>query len=403
MWLYGSAGAGKSAIAQSIAELCVTDRILLASFFFSRTDSTRNHAKFFISTLAYQIASKCPEARGMIEAMIEENPLVLSLSIETQLELLIIGPLRRIFETTPTRDGLPLPRSLIIIDGLDECQDSAVRCIILKAIASTLTRQHGHLPLIFLITSRPEQDITMTFSEISTIPEERRVVTPLALDDSYGASADIEVFLRDKFNQIRSNHPLKSIISPSWPSDAVVQQLVAKSSGQFIYVSTVVKYVQSNRHSPMERLEVVLGLRSRYDSSLPFAELDALYTQIFSSVEEEDIELVYDILALMMIPQASTNVNDMEKFLSLSPGRILLLFANLSSIISCPPDYLESRDDSYCHIHERPREYLGLSFLHASLPDFLLDEARSKHLFINPTLRNTRMLDYCIHHLQIGK
>ena len=38
MWLYGPAGAGKSAIAQTIAELCHARHLLLASFFFSRTD-----------------------------------------------------------------------------------------------------------------------------------------------------------------------------------------------------------------------------------------------------------------------------------------------------------------------------------------------------------------------------
>jgi hypothetical protein len=33
MWLYGAAGAGKSAIAQTIAELCEEHKLLLASFF----------------------------------------------------------------------------------------------------------------------------------------------------------------------------------------------------------------------------------------------------------------------------------------------------------------------------------------------------------------------------------
>ncbi|KDR76677.1 hypothetical protein GALMADRAFT_21178, partial [Galerina marginata CBS 339.88] len=34
MWLYGPAGAGKSAIAQTIAEMCQSNNTLLASFFF---------------------------------------------------------------------------------------------------------------------------------------------------------------------------------------------------------------------------------------------------------------------------------------------------------------------------------------------------------------------------------
>jgi adenylylsulfate kinase-like enzyme len=36
IWLYGPAGAGKSAILQTIAEMCTRLQILLASFFWSR-------------------------------------------------------------------------------------------------------------------------------------------------------------------------------------------------------------------------------------------------------------------------------------------------------------------------------------------------------------------------------
>src|SRR4051812_31166505 len=44
MWLNGAAGCGKSAIAQSTVESCIEHGLPLASFFFSKSDSTRNHA-----------------------------------------------------------------------------------------------------------------------------------------------------------------------------------------------------------------------------------------------------------------------------------------------------------------------------------------------------------------------
>jgi hypothetical protein len=67
MWLYGPAGAGKSAIAQTIAEHCHASHLLLASFFFSRTDPKRNNEKSLIASIAYQITLNVPEARGAIE------------------------------------------------------------------------------------------------------------------------------------------------------------------------------------------------------------------------------------------------------------------------------------------------------------------------------------------------
>ncbi len=61
MWLNGAAGAGKSAIAQTIAELCYEAGILLASFFFSRSDPHRNNTTLLVPTLAYQISTLIPE------------------------------------------------------------------------------------------------------------------------------------------------------------------------------------------------------------------------------------------------------------------------------------------------------------------------------------------------------
>ena len=40
MWLYGAAGAGKSAIARTMAEMLLSRGQLLATFFFSRADSS---------------------------------------------------------------------------------------------------------------------------------------------------------------------------------------------------------------------------------------------------------------------------------------------------------------------------------------------------------------------------
>ncbi len=42
LWLNGAAGAGKSAIARSIVALCLAQNIIIARFFFFRTDAARN-------------------------------------------------------------------------------------------------------------------------------------------------------------------------------------------------------------------------------------------------------------------------------------------------------------------------------------------------------------------------
>ena len=73
MWLYGPAGAGKSAIVQTIAEKLFAQKLLLAGFFFSRTDSRRNHERSLVATIAYQAALTLPETRVYIEKIVNRE------------------------------------------------------------------------------------------------------------------------------------------------------------------------------------------------------------------------------------------------------------------------------------------------------------------------------------------
>ena len=121
MWLYGAAGAGKSAIAQSIAELCEELKLLLASFFFFRADPLRSSSKKLVVTIAYQIAVVIPGVRALMEAVIDNDPHLLSRSLITQFTALIVHPLEHLFDSSA---GEHTDRPyLIIVDGLDECMD----------------------------------------------------------------------------------------------------------------------------------------------------------------------------------------------------------------------------------------------------------------------------------------
>ena len=125
MWLYGPPGAGKSAIAQIIAEICHARHLLLASFFCSRMNPKRNNEKCFIASIAYQIALNLPQAKDAIEAAVDRDPAIFHRSVEAQLTTLIIDPLtdlskNDIFQSTPVPN-------LIIIDGLDECHEPQVQ------------------------------------------------------------------------------------------------------------------------------------------------------------------------------------------------------------------------------------------------------------------------------------
>ena len=63
LWLHGPAGAGKSAIAQTVADTCAGRNELAASFFFARAIASRNSAKHLFPIIAVQIARSAPEKR----------------------------------------------------------------------------------------------------------------------------------------------------------------------------------------------------------------------------------------------------------------------------------------------------------------------------------------------------
>jgi hypothetical protein len=354
MWVYGSAGAGKSAIAQTIAEMC-EEMILLASFFFSRNDPSRSNANPLIATIAYQITSNLPQVRDVIFGAIERDPLIFSKSLAVQFKSLIVAPLQSLAETGFFTQ--PTSRRLVIIDGLDECSDPKVQRNILEVLGSA--NQQHRLPLIFLFASRPEQHISLAFST-GISPS---ITTCIALDESYLPDEDIRLFLTDKFQEIKSTHRLRTYIPPQWPLPDVLEQLVRNSSGQFIYASTVNNYVSSIRHKPTDRLDIVLAIRPP-QKDLPFAELDALYTHIFTGVEE--IEPVLEILSLLLISFPSPpRLPTIEEFLSLQPGDVELYLGDLSSLVDIGPEQ-------------------QIKIQHASLTDFLLDSTRSKEFWIDP-------------------
>ena len=380
LWMYGPAGAGKTAITHDIAHRCDVEKLLLATFFFSRSDPTRSNAKSLVATIAYQITTNVPGTREKIVATIEHDPLILNRSLEAQMAALIVEPLREPLEAGYF--NAPTSRRLIIIDGLDECDTPDVQCSVLQVIS--LLFHEYHLPLLILVASRPERHISHSF-RTGCLPEFH---TTLALDDTYKPDDDIRLFLTDNFKEIRATHPMSGHLDHPWPSVDVLEGLVKKSSGQFIYASTVVKYVSSIRHQPAGRLNVVLGIRPpRHAREMPFGELDALYTHIFTSVEDRETLLLILGFYLISMPQASLDflyppmdIGDLELFFLLSQGDIEMSLGDLSSLV----------------VISNIKPYIRL--LHASLEDFLLDSARSKEFYIDLSNIHTRCMHLCFHH-----
>ena len=93
MWVYGPAGAGKSVIMQTIAEMCENEMILLASFFFSRNNPSCSNFNPLIAAITYQITLNLPQVQDAILKAIEHDPLIFSKALTVQVKFLIVMPL----------------------------------------------------------------------------------------------------------------------------------------------------------------------------------------------------------------------------------------------------------------------------------------------------------------------
>jgi hypothetical protein len=381
LWLYGPAGAGKSAIAQTIAELLKKLGLLAAAFFFSRSAAGRNDKTRLVATLIYQLVKSIPEIRAHVLEAVEQDPAIFSCSIDTQIQALIVEPLNAAAnEKTLAPILLSRPR-LIILDGLDECSTTSAQTQILNALSTTT--KDLHIPLFFFVASRPEQDIRQSFNDQNALGS---LSFSIALDATYQPDDDIRVFLQSTFDEIKRNHPSRAHLLTSWPSWEDIRRLVEKSSGQFIFASTVAKYVNSNRHWPPDRLNIIFG-KSEPGQDTPFTELDSLYHLILSSVA--DAEKLQDVLTLLVLQpfrrsrwkQSTTLI---EKFLFYRPGEIHMILTDLHSLIYVPP---------------QGNNISELRFSHASLPDFLLDRSRSMDLFLDQGAAYAKLTGLAMKHI----
>jgi hypothetical protein len=362
MWLNGAAGAGKTAISQSTVERCMEAKRTVISFFFSRADPTRNNMDALVATLVYQLLQMIPETTDDILSSIERDPLILERSLESQFQELFINPLIHV------RHLFPEYFLLVVLDGLDESEDEKLQSMIVDVLAKFTST--GNPPVLFLIASRPEVQIRSTFEH----NEVAKILERLPLNDVVQTSKDIRHFLEDKFEELKKTHNLKSHIPADWPLSSSIEQIVTKSSGQFIYASVVMGYLASPRgQHPVNKLQIIEGIRVNSSSKHPLAPLDALYRQIFSRVEE--LDKVLNILAYVLLA-GENRISVINWIFHLGPGEVKAALADLAAVVA--------------YDNSSPENDV-VQLLHASLADFLLDVSRSKQYHINSDLYSTKL------------
>ncbi len=369
MWIYGPAGAGKSAIMQTMAELLQELGILGGSFFFFRSANKRNKKTHLITTLAYQLSLIVPHLDDYIAATIDRDPSVFSRTLAVQMKELIIDPMSAAACHDPHSSEW---HYTMLVDGLDECSPSDSHREIITLLSSSVS---SHLR--FVTASRPEFIIRDTFS--CEVIEKQ--VQSLVLDNTYSPDEDIRLFLTDKFQDIKARHPAHHSIPDSWPGTSIINTLVENSSGQFIYAATVIKFIECPEHNPMSRLDSVLQTGSTVEQSdMPFSQLDALYHHILASVADWKRVLQILLCILHLKKYGAMSFIDLQVIYGYQEGEVQAILCGMHSLLNIP----DGSDTNKT-----------IDFYHKSMSDFLLDHSRAKHLYIPPSDAMASFLYLC--------
>lgn len=354
-WLHGPAGVGKSAIIQSLAECLseapsVTSK-LGASLFFSRQHN-RDKSTLVFPTIACQLAVRIPSYKEYLESIMLQDPRLLEKKMEHQFKALIVEPFTELRWEEGVRWG-------ILLDGLDECNGDDAQILIVNLI-TCFTRKHPAAPLVWVIASRPEAHLQLTFTS-------REVGVPI---DDVDGCRDVEEYLGTKFGAIHQRY--RDLIPPvtSWPAMQDRTRISKASSGFFALAATVTRYIEDPQISdPVRQLDTVLSTTEGLEPG-SLTTLYAFYSMILAGVPPVMSPILKELFCFYAIVGRTTslltgNDSDNQDFplvvaaaiFGLKQSDVYGALRRLHSVINVPrPDESGRR---------------GIRFYHPSFPHYL--------------------------------
>ncbi|KAJ8090503.1 hypothetical protein PM082_002391 [Marasmius tenuissimus] len=251
--------------------------------------------------------------------------------------------------------------NLVIIDGLDECGDEPTQQRVLSMIQSAF-HSSPHLPLRFLICSRPEAWLQEAFADNHL----SKLSKCIFLNDEFRPAEDIMKYYRHQFKEIVSNPKYKQVRFPNpWPTEKVLKTLVDKSCSQFVYAATVSRFISHADGHPIDQLRLILA--SNQSGASPYEALDTLYNIILKANHNPD--KVHTILAAVVVLTDFSYVEPtpaiIELLLGLPSGQVALTLRGMHSVLNI------GDQNDVITVH------------HTSFGEYLVDQNRSRHFHID--------------------
>jgi len=370
-WLNGMAGTGKSTIARTIARELAEKKRLAASFFFTRGKKDIGHSRMFFTTIAAQLANSLPVLGTFISDAIDSNRDIFKQGLREQWNQLILNPLKN----APTQSI----QLVVVIDALDECDSMQDIQLILQLIAEA--KDLDTVRIKVFLTSRPELPIFGGFRQLSGETYQEFILHNIPLDT---VNADISTFFMQKLSPLKAMHGLGT----PWPDEQIIEQLVERAAGLFIYAATTVRFIQDGIDGPEEPLSLVLSATKSSPSATEH--LDSIYTTL----------LQHSVLGRRGYQECAARFRQVV-------GSIVVMFntmsaRNLAQLLRMPFKMVSGTLDPLRSVLNVPEdESQPVRLFHLSFRGFLLDSQRcsDSRFQVDEKERHTSLFRKCMEHI----
>ena len=322
MVISGDAGMGKSVIAAVVCQRMQHAGRLSGSHFCQHNKERYRNPKVMLQSLACQLCDVLPEYKSELVKKLSRNLGVDMNSLEVQelFEFLFEEPLCSV--------GDPGRNLLLVMDGLDESEYKG-RNDLLDVVANYFCK----LPVWFrfLVTTRPEVNIADRLEKFNPIQLEQ---------DNEENVKDIRLFLEKQ---------LSSVIQ-SGSEDVVIDALVRKAAGHFLYAYLMVDFIKEN---------VSLLTSEELGRTLPSG-VSSVYQSYFERLEKE-LKIGEDQFLTFLSAMAAAREPLPRDFVSkvlLSDSKSPSGPRNVAKAIDSISTLLPVHDDCIAFFHKSVKDWL---------------------------------------------
>ncbi|KIJ51659.1 hypothetical protein M422DRAFT_243977 [Sphaerobolus stellatus SS14] len=300
LYILGSPGSGKSALASSIIQRLLPGRSV--HFFFKRNQAYFQDPTIVWRTLAYDLAQLNPHVAKYLHTYLRNHPNYLKNSVFVEhIDTLIINALKAI----PKTEQLKAP--VIVIDALDECPDVGDNTR--NQFIGSLLRWKALLGNFkIIVTGRSERDI---LSKMET--NSKLLVIRSGLQVDHASTKDIKIFLTNSFRDMEFTSGIAV-------SDQDTEAFGNYAAGLFIWAKTAVTYISRDPGYRLEELRETIKNRVPLDD--PRNSMDNLYGQIlfsiFKDLNSKEIIAYQIVLGTLLAYKTPLCLKDLKDLLSLT-------------------------------------------------------------------------------------